>query len=818
MVTGRGRWAFGLVAVLLASAWAASGVPGAGVSRAAVSTCGSLNRSSGAGGHGELMDAAFLSADNSWAVGNVPDPAVKAKQTLIERFDGSKWSVVPSPDQSNLDNALHSVSMASASEGWAVGYAAQSGTTYQPLAVRWDGTRWSLASPATFSSTAIFTGVDALADGSAWAVGFQITADGIRRTLVEHASGGAWTQAPSPNDGTSTTDNTLMAVGGTAATGLWAVGWQESPAGLKPLVLRYDTTAPSPSWVSVSGAGGVPSPGKVDTVLTGIDVRTASDVWAVGYYNDGSVERPLALHWNGSKWSNSPIPGAGLLRKVMAVSPGDVWADGAYYNPSEHRPKTLVVHFDGTRWTTVNSLDANSPSFDELIGLATDQAGSSITLVGHQGTSPLIEQASCPTGPVSLPTRIAAPAPPAPAPPGIGPAPSPPPRTPPPTTPVPVTIVDRAAAAGIRGQPQVTFSAAIADFNGDGWPDLFIAHHWHPANLWINNHNGTFHAADVQYFSSIVDRHDCHAADFNGDGRQDLFCSVGANRGTDVKSNALYIQQPNHTFVDDAYQWNVSDLAGRGRYSAALDVNNDGHPDIFYGTEPLRADGLPSINRFYLNTGHGSFVDSPASGLDSGMGSRCAHTVDYNSDGWPDLLVCGEFPFRLHLFENEQGHGFKDVSSILGPPVAAEDAAMVDINHDSRPDLITLTKTTLAERLQRANGTFAPPTTILKVNGGVALGVGDVNGDHNPDLYVVGGKAGTANAPDYLLLGNASGGFNTMRIPETTIGAGNRVFPLDYNHDGLTDFLVLNGATPHLGPVQLLSPTPTHGARRSPRR
>ena len=55
----------------------------------------------------------------------------------------------------------------------------------------------------------------------------------------------------SPNVGGST-DNSLMAVSGTQATGLWAVGYWLSPTGLQPLVLRYDTTKPSPSWVSVS--------------------------------------------------------------------------------------------------------------------------------------------------------------------------------------------------------------------------------------------------------------------------------------------------------------------------------------------------------------------------------------------------------------------------------------------------------------------------------------------------------------------------------------------------------------------------------------
>jgi hypothetical protein len=49
-----------------------------------------------------------------------------------------------------------------------------------------------------------------------------------------------------------------------------------------------------------------------------------------------------------------------------------------------------------------------------------------------------------------------------------------------------VTITDQAAAAGIAGPVDWTFSAVVADFNGDGWPDLFVARHWHPANLWLN--------------------------------------------------------------------------------------------------------------------------------------------------------------------------------------------------------------------------------------------------------------------------------------------------------------------------------------------
>jgi hypothetical protein len=239
-----------------------------------------------------------------------------------------------------------------------------------------------------------------------------------------------------------------------------------------------------------------------------------------------------------------------------------------------------------------------------------------------------------------------------------------------------------------------------------------------------------------------------------------------------------------------------------------LDANNDGYPDIFYGTDPIRPDGLPSINRFFRNTGNGSFLDSPAMGLDLNIGALSARTVDYNSNGWPDLLICG-YTGGLRLFKNNQGHGFTDVSSILGPPVNAMDAVMVDVNHDNRLDLIVLTKTKVTLSLQNADGTFAAPKTILTVEGGVALAVGDVNGDHNPDILVVCGTSGGTHAPDHLLIGNATGGFTTMSIPQTTAGSGEAAFPVDYNHSGLTSFLVLNGPAPIMGPVQLLTPAPT---------
>ncbi len=775
-----------------------AGMPGVGAAQAAVSTCGSFSLvtpppASG----GELTAVAFVSADEWWAVGNV-GTALHANRTLIAQFDGSDWSAVSSPNQGTQNNGLNGVSMIPGA-GWAVGYYQTTG--FQPLAMSWDGTKWSLNSPPSLPSDSVFVGVDTMADGTAWAVGFQTATDGTRSTLIEYAAGSTWTQVASPNAPDST-DSSLMAVAGTQATGLWAVGYWLGPTGIQPLVLRYDTTQPSPSWALVDE---VPPVGQVDTVLTGVDVQSASDVWAVGYCNDGGADQPVALHWNGSTWTGSRLPGAGLLREVCAIGPSNVWAAGSYYNASTQHYRTLVLHYNGKKWTT--AVSANGHSDNEIIGFATDPAGSMITAVGRGGPNPLIEQATCPSGPVSLKTRSPAAVPPLSAAPGVGPTPSPPPPTPPAQTPIPVTITDQAAAAGISGSPDWSFSAVVADFNGDGWPDLFVSHHWHPGNLWINNQDGTFTPADVSFFDSTLDRHDCQTGDFNQDGLMDMFCSVGADRGTALKCNGLFIQQADGTFTNVAYQWNIGDATGRGRWCAVLDANNDGYPDVFYGTDPRRPDGLPSINRFYLNTGQGSFIDSPSMGLNLNFGAQSVRVVDYNGDGWPDLLICG-YTGGLRLFQNNQGQSFTDISSVLGPTGQALDALLVDVNHDNLLDLIVLTDSAVTLSLQNIDGTFATPTIIQSIKHGVALAVGDVNGDNNPDIYVVCGRAGTANTPDYLLIGDATGGFTTMSIPQTTAGSGEAAFPIDYNGTGLTSFLVLNGEVPYSGPVQLLTPTP----------
>jgi VCBS repeat protein len=89
------------------------------------------------------------------------------------------------------------------------------------------------------------------------------------------------------------------------------------------------------------------------------------------------------------------------------------------------------------------------------------------------------------------------------------------------------------------------------------------------------------------------------------------------------------------------------------------------------------------------------------------------------------------------------------------------------------------------------------------------VAAGDVNGDNRSDVYVmrVGKGATRANAPDRVFLNDGEGtAFTRISwIPSTSEGMAESVWPIDYDRNGLTDFLALNGRERVRGPVQLIA-------------
>jgi FG-GAP-like repeat len=354
-----------------------------------------------------------------------------------------------------------------------------------------------------------------------------------------------------------------------------------------------------------------------------------------------------------------------------------------------------------------------------------------------------------------------------------------------------------------------SWSVSVADFDANGWPDVLLGVHGDgPARLYRND-QGHFVEVGAGTFVDR-DRHDCAWGDANVDARPDIYCTIGAESGHGMEPNELWIQQPEGSFVDEAAAFGVTDPYGRGRRTTFIDVNHDALPDLFVGNAYPRADEIPSPNRLFINGGGTSFRDAPEYGLDFEMGARCVQAVDFDEDGWQDLLVCGQPGDGLRLFRNMEGTVFHDVTEAVGIADDSNSAVLVDLSGDDRLDLVFVTSTKVQMQLADGEG-FAPP---VAVRAGLPhprwLAAGDVNRDGRIDLYVLNTCGVELNEPDVMLLNAGDGRFADTRIPQTTEGCGDVVAPIDYDRNGNTDFVVMNGIFQNPdykpeGPVQLIA-------------
>jgi hypothetical protein len=294
------------------------------------------------GNRPEFKGVTALASNDVWAVGRRQDTSTQGyPMTLIEHWDGSSWTVVPSPNGSTTGSQLLGVDAVSANDIWAVGSSSTLAAPYEnTLIEHWDGSSWSII-PSPIPSGGYFNklnGVAVVAANDIWAVGSYSGSTNHNQTLIEHWDGSSWSIVPSPNGGAY--GNHLQSVAARAANDGWAVG--ASNNGGNSLILHWDGA----SW-SV-----VPSPNIADWTnqLQSVTTVAADDVWAVGvayftwYISDGdpiTSSQTIIQHWNGSAWSIVPSPNPGdnnnhygtitnQLYGVAAVSASDVWAVGMY--------------------------------------------------------------------------------------------------------------------------------------------------------------------------------------------------------------------------------------------------------------------------------------------------------------------------------------------------------------------------------------------------------------------------------------------------------------------------------------------------------
>ena len=323
----------------------------------------------------------------------------------------------------------------------------------------------------------------------------------------------------------------------------------------------------------------------------------------------------------------------------------------------------------------------------------------------------------------------------------------------------------------LDGELLPALSVAVADYDNDGWPDLFLSEYRHGG--------GTRTALVHNRGGGRLERHDGFVrvqipgvkgagpafADFDNDGDQDLFVPVGQYNWPDRVRNAL-LRNDRGVFTDVAAAAGLDQVLPTAT-AVWLDYDGDGYLDLYTGNL-----GRPETrNILYHNDGDGTFTDATAAaGLDiafhPGMGGTNGGLVagDFDDDGWPDLFVAAwGAPNRLLL--NDGDGAFVDATtSGIADTGEAYGVAAGDVNNDGLLDLFQVSGFTAENRsslyLNLGGGTFLDVTESAGLNpltadNDVGLVLADV--DNDGDLDVV-GVAG-ARRGGYLFLNRGDGTF-----------------------------------------------------------
>jgi hypothetical protein len=280
------------------------------------------------------------------------------------------------------------------------------------------------------------------------------------------------------------------------------------------------------------------------------------------------------------------------------------------------------------------------------------------------------------------------------------------------------TFTDVTIEAGLLSF-HLTQTTTWADFDNDGWIDLFIGNesgkdNFHSSEFYRNNGDGTFSNQTASAGLTISDKEESYfvkgvtSADYNNDGWMDIYVST-----LHASRNLLFINQGKNSkgniqFREEGVQRGLEEkISSFPTWS--FDYNNDGWVDLFvvgyrrssfynivpnivsdYFKEPNRAETM----RLYQNN-NGSFTDvSSKVGLSKIGYAMGANYGDLDNDGYPDIyLSTGEVSFESiipnRVFRNNSGEKFQDVTTAggLGHVQKGHAVSFSDIDNDGDQDI-----------------------------------------------------------------------------------------------------------------------------------
>jgi hypothetical protein len=258
-----------------------------------------------------LNSVSMVSATDGWAVGN---------NGAFLRWNGSKWTTVSGPSTT----ALLAVAMASPTNGWATDV----GGSNKGNIMHWNGTNWS----KYLTDNPFLDALSIIPDSN----GSSVYSAGWWGSIW-HWNGSNWSNQNSTNL------VMFFGIGMLSDTNGWAVGGLEGQAEDTGLIFHWDGS----SWQKVAG----PVTGYY---YNAIAVEASNNIWIVG--NHGTI-----LHWDGNSWDQVVSPMTSPLNAITMVSANDGWAVGGGGGwDNRGSDPGVILHWNGASWTQIPSPSKNS--------------------------------------------------------------------------------------------------------------------------------------------------------------------------------------------------------------------------------------------------------------------------------------------------------------------------------------------------------------------------------------------------------------------------------------------------------------------------
>ncbi len=381
-----------------------------------------------------------------------------------------------------------------------------------------------------------------------------------------------------------------------------------------------------------------------------------------------------------------------------------------------------------------------------------------------------------------------------------------------------------------------TGGVAFLDFDNDGLLDLFFVAGTpgSPCALYHNLGNGKFE--DVSARAGIVKLPfygmGVAAADYDNDGFTDLYI-------TGYPSSALFHNNGNGTFTEVTAPAGVDNKGEWGASAAWLDYDRDGRLDLFVAnyvqfsyadakkcefagerTYCAQTEYQGSRSHLYHNDGNGHFSDvSAASGIAASSGRALGVVaVDADGDGWVDLFVARDASPNLLLINQRDGT-FRDMGIEKEIAYNSEGVARsgmgvdaADFNGDGLPDFVVTNFDHEYHALYLSDARGGPYLDAAASSGlarftqpyvGWGVGIADFDNDGALDLLIANGhlhkRIAMANAivsyrePPLLLTNDGRGRFEKRASPALQTGILGRGLAVgDFDNDGLVDAAIVN--------------------------